>query len=185
MTYRLSVLAALAITSAPVAAAATDGPWWSDPAKGFALLSLIIFFAIVWRSGGFKIITGALDKRGEDIQSRIDEAKALRDQATAMVAEAKRKQKEASEEAQAIVEQAKKDAEAMVAQAKDDLAARIERREALAEARIARAEEEAAAEVRKAAADAATEATRRLLASSGTGDDVFDRAAGEIEKALN
>lgn len=185
MMSRIALLAALALSTAPVAAAATDGPWWSDPAKAFAIIALVVFFAIVWRFGGFKLITGALDKRGEDIQARIDEAKALRDQATAMVAEAKRKQKEASEEAEAIVAQAKKDAEAMVAQAKEDLAARIERREALAEARIARAEEEAAAEVRKAAADAATEATRRLLASSGTGDDVFERAAGEIEKALN
>ncbi|MEO0465068.1 MAG: ATP F0F1 synthase subunit B [Pseudomonadota bacterium] len=182
---RISLLIAAALALAPTAAAATDGPWWSDPAKGFALLSLIIFFAIVWRAGGFKTITGMLDKRSEDIQSRITEAKALRDQATAMVADAKRKQKEATEEASAIVAQAKKDAEAMVAQAKQDLSARIERREALAEARIARAEEEAAAEVRKAAADAATEATRRLLASSGTGDDVFERAAAEIEGALN
>lgn len=165
------------------AAAATDGPWYLDPAKGLALVALLIFFAIVWRAGGFRIIGGALDSRSNEIQTRMDEAKSLRDQATKMLAEAERKQREASEEASVIVARAREDARLMVERAETELAARIARRQELAEARISRAEAEATAEVRRAAADAATAATRRLLIEKGTGDP-FEQAAGEIERAF-
>ena len=36
-----------AALAAPMAHAATDGPWWTDPVKGLALLSLIIFFEFI------------------------------------------------------------------------------------------------------------------------------------------
>lgn len=180
---RLACIAFLFSAFAPIAAAATDGPWYTDPAKGLALLALILFFAIVWRAGGFGIIARGIDSRGQEIDARMNEAKDLRDQATKMLAEAERKQKQAAEEAGRIVAQAKTDAEAMLAQAEVDIKDRIVRREAQAEARIARAEAEAAAEVREAAADAATKAARALLAS-GAPADQFDAALGEVEKAL-
>jgi len=184
MPSRLALLLLPALALAPVAAAATDGPWYTDPAKGFALLSLVIFFAIVWRFGGFRLITGALDKRGEEIGARMAEAKTLRDQATKLLAEAERKQKQASEEAEKIIAQARMDAKAMLEQADRDLTDRIARREAQAEARIARAEAEAAAEVRRAAADAATRAARDILSGS-QGPSQFNKALGEVEKALS
>jgi len=182
MTRAALTLLALAAT-APSAVAATDGPWYTDPAKGLALLALVIFFAIVWRFGGFKLIANGIDSRGESIQARLDEAKDLRDQATKMLAEAERAQKQATDQASQIVAQAKTDAEAMLKQAEVDIKDRIARREAQAEARIARAEAEAAAEVREAAADAATRAARDLLSKSAA--DPFDSALSEVEKALS
>lgn len=183
LPHRLLALTGLAASAALPASAATDGPWYTDP-KVFALGALIIFFAIVWRAGGFRLIFGALDRRGSEIQARIDEARTLRDQASKMLAEAERQQKAANEEAQQIIRRAEEDAKAMQAQALAELEARVARREAQAEARIARAREEAAADVRRAAADAATDATRQLLRDH-PGFDPFDSAAGEIEKALN
>jgi F-type H+-transporting ATPase subunit b len=171
-----------AALAAPMAHAATDGPWWTDPVKGLALLSLIIFFAIVWRAGAFKTIFGALDQRGSEIEARIEEAKTLRDQAKKVLADAERQQKRAAEEAQKIVAQAQVDAETMLAQAEKDLEERITRRKAQADARISRAEAEAVDEVRSAAVDAATRAVRDMLAGSKT--DSFETAAAEIEKAL-
>ncbi|MEM6666984.1 MAG: ATP F0F1 synthase subunit B [Pseudomonadota bacterium] len=168
---------------APAAVAATDGPWYTDPAKGLALLALIIFFAIVWRAGGFGLVTSSIDSRGSEIQARITEAKALRDQATKMLAEAESKQKQATEEASRIVTQAKADAETLLKKAEADIKDRIERREAQAEARIARAEAEAAAEVRQAAANAATQAAKDLLSKTAPADQ-FDTALDEVEKAL-
>ena len=182
MKLKLAPVLAGLLAAAPLAHAATDGPWYTDPAKGFALLALIIFFAIVWRAGAFNLILGALDKRGNEINARIEEAKSLRDQARKMLADAERQQKRAADDARQIIEQARADADAMLAQAEADLADRIARRKAQADARIARAESEAVGEVRRAAVDAATEATRRLLMSSKT--DAFDSAAGEIERAL-
>lgn len=183
MIRALILSASVAALGAPLAYAATDGPWYTDPVKGLALLALIIFFAIVWRAGGFKVIFGALDKRGAEIEARIEEAKTLRDQAKKMLADAERQQKRATEEAKKIVDQAHSDAEAMLAQAEKDLEERITRRKAQADARIARAEAEAVEEVRTAAVDAATRAVRDMLTSSKT--DSFDTAATEIEKALS
>lgn len=184
MVKRVIGLSLAAATFAPVALAATDGPWYTDPAKGLALLALIIFFAIVWRAGGFGLMANGIDARGKEIASRMDEAKDLRDQATKMLAEAERKQKQATEEASRIVAQAKSDAEAMLTQAEADIKDRIARREAQAESRIARAEADAAAEVREAAANAATKAARALLSSKAPADQ-FDAALGEVEKALS
>ena len=181
--HRLLTVSALAGAAGLPASAATDGPWYTDP-KYFALLALIIFFAIVWRAGGFRLIFGALDKRGSDIQARIDEAKTLRDQASKMLAEAERQQKVANDEARQIIERAQADAEALRERALADLEARVARREAQAEARIARAREEAAADVRRAAADAATDAARKLLKDDSSFDP-FDTAADQIERALN
>lgn len=179
LTLSLSAIA----LAAPMAHAATDGDWWTDPVKGLAFLALLIFFAIVWRAGGFKAMFAAIDKRGADIDARIQEASTLRDQAKKMLADAERQQKRAVEEAQKIVDQAQTDAEAMLAQAEKDLEERITRRKAQADARIARAEAEAVDEVRAAAVDAATRAVRDMLTTSKA--DTFDAAAAEIEKALS
>lgn len=183
MAHRALITLVAGALLAPAAAAATDGPWYTDPAKGLALLALIIFFAIVWRAGGFRLMANGIDSRGQEIEARMNEAKSLRDQATKMLAEAERAQQQAADEAGRIVEQAKTDAEAMLAQAEIDIKDRIARREAQAEARIARAEADAAAQVREAAANAATQAARNLLSASKS--DPFDAALSEVEKALS
>lgn len=177
-------LTTAALAFAPAAWAAQGLEGFSDPAKALALLALILFFAICWRAGAFRIIGNALDNRGSTIEAQIEEARSLREEAAKMLAEAERKQKAAQDDAKAIVEQARTDAKAMMETAREDLKQRLERRQALAEARIKRAEEEAAADVRRAAADAATQAARSLLTADGAADQ-FDTAAATIEKALN
>ncbi len=178
------LLVATAAGLAPAAHAATGLEAFSDPAKAFALLALIIFFGICWRAGAFRVIGKALDDRGASIEAQIEEARALRESAAKMLADAKRKQQAAQDDAKKIGEQARADAKALMEATRADLEQRLERREAMAEMRIARAEAEAAADVRRAAADAATAATRRLLAEE-VGADQFATAASSIEKALN
>lgn len=191
--YLLSLSAIFMLT--PLALAAEDGhgdahgPAWmpeflTHPATNVAFFALVVFLIIMWRVGGFKAITGGLDKRAEAIQAQLNEAKDLREAASKVLADAERQQKQADKDAQAIVEQAKKDAEVIKAEARKNLAQRLERREAIAEARIQQAENEATAEVRRAAADAATQAARAILADK-SGVDQFESAAKEIEKALS
>ena len=156
----------------------------SDPVTFAAFMALVVFLAIVWRLGAFKTVLGSLDERATKIQSEIDEAKRLREEAAEVLAAAERRQQDADAEADAMVKQAKEDAKRIMEEARKDMAERLARREALAEARIARAEAEAADAVRKAAADAATEAARRLLAED-TSVDQFETAASEIERALS
>ena len=180
----------LALLLAPAAFAADSShgeaaaPWFLE-VTFVAFMALVVFLAIAARLGAFKAVTTALDARAENIQKQIDEAKALRAEAAKLMADAERKAKEADAAAQDIIKRAKIDADNMMKQAKADLAAKVERREAQAEARIARAETDATNDVRRAAADAATKAARKLLSTSGQGDDLFDKALKDIEGRLN
>ena len=183
MRYTI-LFSALALTPAAYAADEKDA-WYADPTTATAFAALVVFLFIVGMVGGFKAVFSALDKRAEGIQSQIDEARALREEAAKLMAEAKTKAKEADDAAEDIVKRAKADADAMMKQAKADLKAKVARREAQAEARIARAEADAAAEVRRVAADAATTAARSILSGTGEADDLFDKSLGEIDKRLN
>ena len=181
----LLLLAPLALT--PLAHAAGDEKiaWYADPTTATAFAALVVFLIIVGLVGGFKTIFGLLDQRAEGIQNQIDEARALREEAAKLMADAKKKAKEADAAADDIIARAKADADAMMKQAKADLKAKVARREAQAEARIARAEADAEAEVRRVAADAATQAARSILAGSNEASDLFDKALGEIDRSLN
>ena len=188
--FALSVLATITAALSPYAHAAGDshGPSWlpeflTHPATNVAFFALVIFLLIMWRVGGFKALTGGLDKRAEGIQAQLNEAKDLREAAAKLLADAERSQAQAEKDAEAIVAQAKKDAKLLMADQRAALAAKLERREAIAEARIQQAETEAAAEVRRAAADAATAAARNIFLAN-TSDDIFEQAAQDIEKAL-
>ena len=199
MMPRFYALAALTSLAAPLAFAADASDKPRDEAVGFgylaygftdattivAFVALIVFLIFVWWVGGFKLIFGALDKRADIIRAQLEEAKSLREAAAKALAEAERKAKEADALAEDIVTRAKADADAMMKQAQADLKTKVARREAQAEARIARAEADAAADVRRAAADAATQAARDILANAKEGDDLFDKALGEIESRLN
>ena len=183
---RFALLTAPSLLLAPAAFAADEKvAWYADPTTATAFAALVVFLFIVAFVGGFKLILSKLDERAEGIQSQIDEARALREEATKLMADAKKKAKEADAAAEDIIKRAKADADAMMVQAKEDLKAKVARREAQAEARIARAEADAAAEVRRVAADAATDAARSILSGSGEAKDLFDNALGEIDKRLN
>ncbi|MEO1554284.1 MAG: ATP F0F1 synthase subunit B [Pseudomonadota bacterium] len=178
------LIAALAIS--PAAYAADEKvAWYADPTTATAFAALVVFLLIVFFVGGFKTIASLLDTRAEGIQSQIDEAKALREEAAKLMADAKKKAKEADAAADDIIARAKADADAMMKQAKADLKAKVARREAQAEARIARAEADATAEVRRVAADAATNAARTILSGTDEGESLFDKALGEIDQRLN
>lgn len=180
----LILLSTFALT--PAAYAADEKvAWYADPTTATAFAALIVFLVIVAMVGGFKAIFSALDSRSEGIQTQIDEAKALREEAAKMMADAKKKAKDADAAADDIIQRAKADADAMMKQAKADLKAKVARREAQAEARIARAEADAAADVRRVAADAATAAARDILSGTGEAEDLFDKALGEIDQRLN
>ncbi|WP_300395676.1 ATPase [Henriciella sp.] len=158
---------------------------FTDPTTNVAFSALVVFLIIAGALGAFKFVGRSLDERAEGIQKQLDESRALREEAAAMLAEAERKQKEADQTAEAMIKQAKADAKLMVEQARKDLADKVARREAQAEARIARAEAEAAEDVRRAAADAATRASKDILAGSSKRSELFTEALDEIEKALN
>jgi F-type H+-transporting ATPase subunit b len=125
-------------------------------------LSLIIVLGlIVWK--GMAPILRSLDARAERIRKEIDEAQSLREDAQKLLAEYKRKQRDALKEAEEIVAHAKAEAERMRKAAEADLEASLKRREELAMAKIEQAEQNALNEVRDQAVDVAIAAAGRLI----------------------
>jgi len=164
-------------------AASVDG-WLGDlfdfgGSTFWVLIAFAIFVAfMVWKARG--AVTGALDARAEAIRTEIDEAQRLREEAQSLLADYQRKQRDALQEAEAMLRAAEEEAVRLRAQAEEELAASLKRREQQALDRIAQAEAAAQAEVRNTAIDLAVSATRKLL------EDRLDekKAAGLVDQAI-
>ncbi len=128
-------------------------------------LAFIVFIGIVLRYG-YRRVVGILDARSEKIQTELDEARVLREDAQALLANYQRKQRDAEKEAQAIVEQAKEEAGRLRTRAEADLQETLARREQAALDKIARAEAQALQDVRDNAIDAAVAAAQALIADN-------------------
>lgn len=125
---------------------------------GFVIIVVILIYR---RVPAF--IGAALDRRAVAISKELDEAKRLRDEAEAVLAEYKRKAQNAEKEAESILTEAKAEAERFAADARANLSLQIERRAKQAQDKIAQAEAHAMAEIRALAADAAAAAAEKLI----------------------
>jgi F-type H+-transporting ATPase subunit b len=146
----------------------------------WSTVGLILFFAILWKFGVFKMVLAALDDRGAKIAAELAEAKRLREEAQALLAQYEATRKAAEAEADAIVTAAKDEAERLARDAEVKMTDFVARRTKTAEAKIAQAEAQAAAEVRSAAADAAAKAAETLLRAQMAGK----AGAGQLAKSL-
>ena len=182
---RLSLAALTAAIVSPAAFAAEGEPLLLNSTH-WTFLVLVLFLLLIWKLGAFKGIGNSLDSRANEIQRELDHAQELREEASALLSEAERKQQDASEQAEAIIRQAEKDAKSLMAQAEKDLQAMVARREAQVEARIARAGDEAIEAVKKIAADAATRAAGDIVRSDAekNGATAFSKALGQVKSAL-
>lgn len=125
-------------------------------AVGFVLfLGVLVYFGVP------KLIAKALDDRAVRIKAELDDARKLKEEATALLAEYQRKRSAAEAEAQSIIAGAQEEAVRMAAEAKAKIEEFVARRTKMAEAKIAQAEAQAAADVRAAAAEAAVAAAER------------------------
>jgi F-type H+-transporting ATPase subunit b len=154
----------------------------------WAAIALLIFIGIAIYIKAPAMMAKALDARGERIRSELDDAKRLREEAQALLAEYQNKRKEAEKEAEAIVEAAKKEAATFAESARKSTEDYVARRAAVAEQKIGQAEREAIAEVRANAVDLAVEAARKVLGDkvdARTGADLFKSSLAEIKAKLN
>ncbi|MEW5424305.1 F0F1 ATP synthase subunit B [Amorphus sp. 3PC139-8] len=159
------------------------------PADAFwALISLIIFLAILVYYGVPGLIVRSLDGRADRIRKELDEARRLREEAQALLADYQRKRREAEEEAEQIVADAKSEAERMTEEANAKLEDMIARRTKAAEDKISQAENQAVAEVRARAADLAIAAAERILSDKVKGqvaDDLVAQSMDSVRNRLN
>ncbi|MCA1370829.1 F0F1 ATP synthase subunit B [Bradyrhizobium sp. BRP14] len=154
----------------------------------YALVGLILFFALIAYLKVPGMIGKALDARADKISNELAEAKRLREEAQSLVAEYQRKRKDAEAEAASIVAAAQREAEMLTAEAKQKTEEYVARRTALSEQKIKQAESDAINAVRAAAVDLAISAAEKVLASktdAGAQEALFKKALGEVKSRLN
>lgn len=151
-------------------------------------IGLIIFIAIAWKMGAHTTVLNALDARADRIAAELAEAKRLREEAEAIVAEYRKRQLAAEQEARDIVAAAKTEAERLAAEGKAKIEDFVACRTAMAETKIAQAEAQAIADVRAAAADVATAAAGTVLADlakGAAGEKLIASGIAEVKARLN
>ena len=155
-----------------------DVPFWQEP-EVWLLVAFAIFVGLMARPLWTRI-TGGLDGRADRIRAELDEARQLREDAQAALANYQRKQRDAAKEADEILRHAEEEARRLTANAEAALDATLARREALARDRIAQAEARAVEEVRDEAVEVALAAAKALI------EEHMDAAKGEelIEDAV-
>ncbi|MEJ0012243.1 MAG: F0F1 ATP synthase subunit B [Bauldia sp.] len=158
-----------------------DAPFW-------ALVSLVLFFAVVIYMKVPRTIAGSLDKRADAISNELEQAKKLRTEAEALLVEYQRKAKAAEAEAGEIIEQAKREAAALSSEARKRTEEYVASRTKLAEQKIAQAEAQAVQEVRALSAEVAVAAAEKILAArvrGSAGDSLIARSIGDVKSKLN
>jgi len=157
-------------------------------AEFWVLVSFAIFIGGLVYMGVPAMITKMLDDRAEAIRRELDEARRLREEAQALLAEYHQKRRQADKEAQGILDAARAEAEALKVQSAKALQEMLERRSKAAEEKIARAEAQALSDVRAAAVEAATSAAEKVLRARAQGDagsTLVDQAIRDLKGRLN
>lgn len=152
-------------------------------AEFWILIALVVFVVVLWRAKAHTLATKALDDAGTKIQTQLDEAKHLREEALVLLAEIQQQKSETERNAAALMKAAEEDVKRMRQDAAAKLEDDIKRRGVLAERKIALAEAQAAAEVRAAAADLAAQAAESLLAAriaAASSDPLIDQGLARL-----
>jgi len=160
--------------------------FYQDPAFWVAV-AFVLVIAMVFRPVA-KSVAATLDARAAKIRTQIEEARKLREDAQALLAEYQRKQRDAMAEAEKIIAQARQDAARLKIDAEKDLENAIARRKQQALDRIAQTEAQAVAEVRNTAVDVAMAAAEKLIQSGldpAKKQALADKAISELSSRFN
>lgn len=152
---------------------------FSDPTF-WAAVALFIFLGILLAAGVPGLIGRALDQRAARIEAELADARKLRDEARALLAEYQRKEREAEQQAKDVIDQANAEAQALIQEQRAALQEALARRTRIADERIARAEAQAVAEVRGRAVALAVAASEELIRTRGDGSQAQDMIAQSI-----
>ena len=108
-------------------------------------------------------LLAALDAKSAEIANELDEARRLREEAEALLADYETRRKSAEQQAKEIVTEARETAQLLADEARVAMQAQLERRTQQAESKIARAEEQLVGEVREAITRLAVDAAAHLI----------------------
>lgn len=140
-----------------------------DP-EFWVAVSFFLFVGLVLYLQVHKKLAAVLDARAEQIAKEIEEARSLREEAEAVLADYRRKQGDVEKETKAIVDLAMKEARSLAAETQASMKEKFDRRIKLAEDKIGRAQEDAVRDVRAAAVNAAVGAAENVIAAKLTAE---------------
>ena len=151
-------------------------------------VAFVIFLLVLLWYRVPKLIAKSLDDRAQAIRKELDEARRLREEAQALLADYQKKHRNVGQETDAIVDLARREAQALAHETRVGLKESLERRTRMAEEKIARAEAQAVDEVRASAIDAAVAAAEKILREkmAGTGGAALvDQSIRDLKGRLN
>jgi len=154
----------------------------------WALVGLILFLVLIIYMKVPGKLTAALDNRAETIRTELEQARKLREEAQALLAEYQRKAREAEAEVEEIIDQAKREADAFGAEARKRVEDYVASRTKMAEGKIAQAEAQALREVRSLSADVAIAAAQRILTARTRGavaEGLITQSIGDVQSKLH
>ena len=108
-------------------------------------------------------LLAALDTKSAEIAYELDEARRLREEAEALLADYETRRKSAEQQAEEIVTEARETAQRLAEEARVAMQVQLARRTQQAESKIARAEEQLVGEVRAAITRLAVDAAAHLI----------------------
>ena len=135
-----------------------------EPEFWVAIGFVLVIALLVWK-GVPGLIGKMLDQRAAVIAAELDEARRLRAEAAALLADYQKRAAGAEAEAKSIVAAATAEAAKFQKDSRIALEAQIQRRAAAAQDKIAQAETAALNEIRALAADTAVSAAQKLIAA--------------------
>lgn len=132
-------------------------------AEFWVAVGFVLVIALLLWKGVPGMVGKMLDQRAAVIAAELEEARRLRAEAAALLADFQKRAAGAEAEARSIMEAAQAEAAQFQKDARAALEAQIERRAASAQDKIAQAEAHALNEIRGLAADAAVNAAQKLI----------------------
>jgi F-type H+-transporting ATPase subunit b len=156
--------------------------------EAWVAIAFLCFLGLLAYLGVHRKLIESLDQRQARIRGDLDEAKRLREEAQALLADFERKGRAAESEAEAIIASARAEAERLATEAKSRMEDFVARRTKMAETKIAQAEAQALADVRSAATDAAVAAAEKILSTAAKGkvaEDLLAKGIEDVKKKFN
>lgn len=161
-------------------------PIWQDTATWVLIPFTIVVVIFIWKKVP-TMLNQSLDARGKAIADELEAARSLREEAQELLASYQRKQKEAEDEAQSIIDQAKADATLMAEESRTKLDDQMARRLQAAEDKIQRAEQQAINDIRKKTTLLSVAATEQIIKNMDDSSKtaILDKSIAEVTGKLH
>lgn len=134
-------------------------------------VGFVIFVLLIWRKVWPKF-AASLDARSDKISQDLQKAALLKEEATVLLAETKKRAQDSEKAAAEMIATAKAEAKRILAATEADLKEDTERKIVLLQAKIKRAENQAIENVKKQAVEEATKIAESLLTEKASNKNV-------------